>query len=164
MATVRQAESRDAEAAAGVLRRSITELCALDHHGDAGTLADWLANKTARNFLAWLANEDNFCVVVEDGGQIAGVGLLHRSGEVLLCYLAPGSQGRGFGKAIHLALEERARAWGLSKLYLESTVTARSFCEKVGYQAAGSARSGFGLSHCHPYEKTLQPDTVERPK
>ena len=46
MAAVRKAEPRDAEAAAVVLRRSITELCTLDHDGDADTLAKWLANKT----------------------------------------------------------------------------------------------------------------------
>jgi hypothetical protein len=39
MVAVRKAEPRDAEAAAAVLGRSITELCTLDHHGDADTLA-----------------------------------------------------------------------------------------------------------------------------
>ncbi len=163
MIAVRKAEPKDAETAAEVLRRSITELCALDHHGDADTLAKWLANKTPQNFLSWLAKEDNFCVVAEANGQIVGVGLLHRSGEVRLCYLAPGVQGQGLGKAIHLALEEKARAWGLRRLYLESTVSARLFYERVGYRSAGAAKPGFGISHCHPYEKTLQPNPVLQP-
>src|ERR1700675_216886 len=104
MVAVRKAEPKDAEAAVEVLRRSITELCTLDHHGDADTLAKWLANKTRQNFLAWLTKEDNFCVVAEANDQVLGVGLIHRSGEIRLCYLAPGAQGQGLGKAIHLAL------------------------------------------------------------
>lgn len=155
MAAVRKAEPRDTQAAVEVLRRSITELCTLDHHGDAATLAQWLANKTTRDFLSWLAAEDNFCVVAEANDQIMGVGLLHRGGEVRLCYLAPGAQGQGLGKAILGALEEKAREWGLRKLHLESTVSARPFYERVGYRSAGAAKPGFGISHCHPYEKIL---------
>jgi len=155
MVAVRRAEPRDAEAAATVLRRSITELCTLDHHGDADTLAKWLENKTPGDFLSWLAAEDNFCVVTEANGQIMGVGLLHRSGEVRLCYLAPGAQGRGSGNAILGMLEEKAREWGLRRLHLESTVSARPFYERVGYRSRGAAKPGFGISHCHPYEKIL---------
>ena len=155
MAAVRKAEPRDAEAAAVVLRRSITELCTLDHQGDADTLAKWLANKTPGDFLSWLAAEDNFCVVAETNKQIMGVGLLHRGGEVRLCYLAPGAQGQGSGKAILGVLEEKAREWGLRRLHLESTVSARPFYERAGYRSAGGAKPGFGISHCHPYEKIL---------
>jgi GNAT superfamily N-acetyltransferase len=155
MVAVRKAEPGDAEAAATVLRRSITELCTLDHHGDADALAKWLANKTARDFLSWLANEDHFCVVADASDQVMGVGLLHRSGEVRLCYLAPGAQGQGLGRAILGMLEEKAREWGLRKLRLESTVSARPFYERVGYRSGGAAKPGFGISHCHPYEKIL---------
>jgi len=123
--------------------------------GDADTLAQWLANKTTRDFLSWLAAEDNFCVVAETNDQIRGVGLLHRSGEVRLCYLAPGAQGQGLGKAILRVLEEKAREWGSRKLHLESTVSARPFYERAGYRSAGAAKPGFGISHCHPYEKIL---------
>lgn len=158
MIAVRQAEPRDAEAAADVLRRSITELCALDHRGDADTLAKWLANKKPQNFLSWLASGDNFCVIAEGDSQVLGVGLLHRSGEIRLCYLAPGVQRKGIGKAIYLALEEQAKAWGLRTLRLESTVSARQFYEALGFRSAGTPTPGFGISHCHPYEKELQPN------
>jgi GNAT superfamily N-acetyltransferase len=152
---VRPAEARDAEGAVEVLRRSITELCALDHQEDADTLAAWLANKTPPHFLAWLADGDSFCAVAEADGRIAGVGLLHRSGEVRLCYLMPGRQGRGIGRAVYLALENRAKDWGLETLRLESTSAARGFYERLGFRPAGSATPGFGISHCHPYEKRL---------
>jgi GNAT superfamily N-acetyltransferase len=160
MVAVRKAESRDAEAAVEVLRRSIAELCTLDHRGDADTLAKWLANKTRENFVAWLAREDDFCVVAEANGQILGVGLIHRSGEIRLCYLAPGAQRKGVRKAIYLALEEKARVWGVKRLQLDSTASARSFYERLGFRSAGVAKPGFGISHCHPYEKTLQPNPL----
>jgi GNAT superfamily N-acetyltransferase len=166
MAAVRQAEPRDAEAAIDVLRRSITDLCTVDHRGDADTIEKWLANKTPQNFLSWLANSDNFCVVAEANNRLLGVGLLHRSGEVRLCYLAPGAQLQGIGKAIYLTLEEKAKAWGLRTLRLESTVSARTFYERLGYQPAGAAKPGFGISHCHPYQKALQPNplSADRPR
>lgn len=64
------------------------------------------------------------------------------------------------GKAIHLALEEKAKAWGLRELKLESTVLARPFYERLGYRSAGAAKLRFGVLHSYPYEKTLQPNPL----
>jgi len=163
MLDVRCARPEDADAAADLLRRSITELCAADHRGDADTLSKWLANKTPSHVLEWLANKDQYCVIAENDSRLLGIGLIHRSGEIRLCYLAPGNQGRGIGKAICLALETQARTWGLRELRLESTLSARSFYERLGYRAAGAATRGFGLSHCHPYAKTLSSATATQP-
>jgi GNAT superfamily N-acetyltransferase len=156
MFAVRKAEPKDAEAAVEVVRRSITELCVADHHGDPGTVAKWLSNKTVQNFVSWLADEDNFCVIAETRGRLLGVGLLHRSGEIKLFYLAPNAQLQGMGKAIHLALEEKAREWELPELTLESTDLARPFYERLGYRPAGAVKARFGVLHSYPYGKTLQ--------
>lgn len=146
-----------------MVRRSITELCAADHRGDADTIAKWLSNKTVPNFVSWFANDDNFCVIAEASGRVSGVGLLHRSGEIRLFYLAPKAQLQGMGKAIHLALEEKGKAWGLRVLKLESTDLARRFYEKLGYRSAGAAKPRFGVLHSYPYEKTLQPNPLMQP-
>lgn len=155
MFTVRRAEKTDAAAAVDVVRQSITESCTADHLGNADTLAKWLSNKTVQHFVSWLANADNFCVVAEAGGRLLGVGLLHRSGDVNLFYLVPSAQRQGIGKAIHFALEERAKAWRLAKLKLDSTFLARTFYERLGYRPAGSATPRFGVLQVYPYEKTL---------
>jgi hypothetical protein len=84
MITVRPADPNDADAAVDVLRRSITELCVADHQGDAAALAEWLANKTKPNFLAWLANKNNFCVVAEESACLLGVGVLGRKERSVL--------------------------------------------------------------------------------
>jgi GNAT superfamily N-acetyltransferase len=154
--TVRRAEVTDAEAAVEVVRRSITELCTADHHDHAETLAKWLSNKTVPNFVSWFSDhDDNFCVIAEANGRLSGVGLLHRDGEVRLFYLVPGAQRRGTGKAIHAALEEQARAWGIPELKLESTALARAFYERLGYRSTGPAMPRFGVLRCYPYVKSL---------
>lgn len=156
MTSVRRAENKDAGVAMQLIRRSIEELCVADHRNDPVTLAGWLANKTPENFRSWIANPDNFCVVVEADGRLSGVGLLHRGGEIQLFYLAPGAQRQGMGRAIHAALEAQARAWGLQKLHLDSTAMARPFYEALGYQATGASIPRFGVLRCYPYEKVLR--------
>jgi GNAT superfamily N-acetyltransferase len=163
MITVRQAERKDAEAAIDIVRCSIIELCMLDHRNDEQTLAQWLANKTPQNFLGWLSNADNFCVVAESGFRLLGVGVLHRRGEILLFYLAPGSQRKGIGGLIHAALETKAIQWGLSSLHLESTALACPFYEVLGYQPTGHPLPSFGVLQCFPYAKQLQPDIALNP-
>jgi GNAT superfamily N-acetyltransferase len=158
MPTARIAAAQDAEAAVDVLRRSIMELCVSDHRNDPTTLQKWLENKNVENFQSWLASKHNFCVVTEMDGRVNGVGLVNRGGELLLCYITPESVGHGFGSAILAALENKARAWGVRKLRLESTVRARPFYERHGYISAGESTSGFGSSCCYPYVKDLQTD------
>jgi len=152
---VRPAKVEDAEAAVEVVRRSITESCTADHRGDADTIATWLANKTVQHFVSWLANEDNHCVIAEARDGLLGVGVIQRSGEVVLFYLAPSAQRRGIGKAIHHALEEKAKDWGLVTLKLDSTFLACQFYEKLGYRSVGAAQPRFGVLRSYPYEKTL---------
>ena len=155
MPVARTATPEDAEAAVRVLRRSITELCVGDHRSDPATLGEWLANKTVDSFRAWLASDRNFCVVTESDAAVNGVGLINRSGEVLLCYVTPEALGRGFGSALLAALESEARRWGVHKLRLDSTLFARRFYEKHGYVSAGDAVCSFGSSCGYPYEKAL---------
>jgi GNAT superfamily N-acetyltransferase len=153
--SIRRATDHDAPAAIAIVRDSITQLCAADHRNDAATLERWLANKNPQTFVAWIANPDNFCVVAASGSQLHGVGLLQRRGEVLLFYLAPGQQRRGIGARIHAALEEQARAWRLSRMYLQSTRLACAFYEAMGYREAGPALRLFGVMDAYPYEKVL---------
>ena len=155
MIVVRQAKPEDADSAVKAVRRSITELCAEDHQGDEKTLDYWLSNKTPEYFRSWLADKDNFCAVAEIDGQLAGVALLHRSGEIKLFYLAPGMQRRGAGRALHAALEQRAKEWGLESLHLNSTALAKPFYEALGYHSIDVAKPHFGVLCCQPYEKTL---------
>ena len=155
MIAARVACNEDAEDVVRILVQSITKLCVADHQNDAATLQEWLANKTVIQFLELLASTENFCVVAEFERRVAGVGLINRRGEVELCYVGPEDQHRGCGTAILRALETQARAWGLEKVHLASTVSARTFYERSGYSVAGHAKPGFGSSWCYPYEKVV---------
>jgi hypothetical protein len=78
---IRGARIEDAKEACRILKRSITELCQLDHQGDPHILELWLANKTVENLRRWITES---CVLVAtDGGAIAGVGALDGSGQII---------------------------------------------------------------------------------
>ena len=152
----RTAEAKDAVAISTVLQRSIRELCFEDHRDDPRTLDNWLANKTPESITAWIASADDFCVVaVSPDNDVVGFGMLKRSGELLLLYVSPEAVGQGVGYALLVALEDRARTWGLETITLDSTATARTFYERNGYVGAGTcATRSDGLS-CDAMRKQL---------
>ena len=155
MSSVRLAVAADAEAAVEVVRRSIVELCVADHRNEAETLAQWVANKTVEQFRAWIASQRHCCIVAADESGICGVGLIEDDGEIQLCYLRPGAQHRGHGKALLQRLEAQAKAWGLARVRLRSTGPARAFYERHGYRSAGDPERGFGITRPIPYAKDI---------
>jgi len=152
---VRNATHEDAEAAVSVLVRSITELCIADHENDPETLALWLANKTPQRFAAWLAEPDSALLVAELAGQVRGVGKVARSGRVHLCYIEPGYQRRGIGAELLRCLEQRARGFGATVAWLDSSQAGCAFYAACGYVSAGPAVPAAGNVRAHPFRKQL---------
>ncbi len=152
---IRPARVQDAWQAIEVLRASIARLCALDHQDDPATLEQWLQNKTTEHFERWLSAPGALVLVAEVDAFIRGVGMIHDSGEIRLCYVCPGFERMGLGRAILEAAERWAEASGLRMLRLQSSATARGFYERLGYVSAGSPTQGFGISRGYPYTKTL---------
>ena len=95
---VRCARDGDEGPASDLVRRSVTELCATDHRGDAQVLARWLATGTSEDFRRWTGGADrSVCVAVRDDGRLAAVGMVAWRGEILLNFVArprPASSGR----------------------------------------------------------------------
>jgi GNAT superfamily N-acetyltransferase len=152
---VRDASEQDADTACAVIRRSIGELCALDHKGDAATLAAWLANKTPDNVRSWIGT--SHLLVAVDAGAILGVAAMSASGEVLLNYVSPDVRFRGVSKALIEGLEARAASLGLTRLTLKSTATAVRFYRAAGFSESGPPTKGFGLTMAQPMQKGLRP-------
>jgi GNAT superfamily N-acetyltransferase len=151
---IREASIADAEEACRVLKRSIAELCHLDHRGDARILDLWLGNKTAENMRRWIKESDVFVAIDDD--VIVGVGALDNSGAITLNYVSPNARFRGVSKALIVRLEARALKLGLSRVSLESTATARRFYLSAGYRQTGPpGPSFFAESLCYPMEKQL---------
>ena len=107
---IRRATIEDAHEACAVLRRSISELCLLDHGGDPKFLARWLSNKTVENVRRWILESHFF--VAEEGGALLGCAAMIDSGKITLNYVAPGARFRGVSKALMSRLEATANALG----------------------------------------------------
>ena len=91
--------------------------------------------------------------------KICGVGMLRRNGNLDLCYVLPGKERLGIGSALVRALEERARHWRLSVVQLISTVNARAFYERLGYEFTGQdSVPGYGVLRDYYYAKSVTPE------
>ena len=150
---VRPAQIPDAERAIDVIRRSIEQLCALDHQNDPATLSMWLANKTADNMRRWIG--DHTVLVAVEGERIAGVASVRADGHVLLNYVAPEARFKGASKQLLRSIE----AWGVSRglewLTLDSSATALRFYRSAGWAVAGPPQPGFGVTLQHPMRKAV---------
>jgi GNAT superfamily N-acetyltransferase len=152
---IRLAVPDDAAAVCTVIRRSIAECCAEDHHNDPALLDRWLSNKTIPNILAWLENPLACAVVAEADGCVVGFGMSQHD-ELLLCYLVPEARFKGIGKSMLQALEAHALETGVLLLRLESTRTALPFYERNGFRQTGPAVSTLGLA-AQPMDKPVKP-------
>jgi hypothetical protein len=78
---VRPAHIVDADDAIDVVRRSIHQLCELDHEGDPATLSMWLSNKTGENMRRRFDTHAVFVAI--DDERIIGVAAAPR--PMVLC-------------------------------------------------------------------------------
>lgn len=150
---IREAIADDAVAACLVMRRSIAELCAQDHHDDPGLLSGWLANKTPEHFRSWIRFGNSVLVAVE-GDAILAVGSVTDAGHVTLNYVSPDARFRGVSRAMIAALEARAMERGALRCTLDSTMTALRFYRANGYVETGPRPGGPGLTG-QPMAKSL---------
>ena len=143
-AVIRAATQADAAPACHILCRSISECCAKDHRNDHAVLAAWLGNKTPENVASWFACEAHHSIVACKGDEIVGVAILTRQGRIVLFYISPEVRSTGTGKALLDALEAQAKEWGLRGLQVASTLSARDFYLRNGFELCGPARTAFG--------------------
>jgi GNAT superfamily N-acetyltransferase len=152
---IRDAMPEDAEAACDVLRRSITELCAADHHDAPAALQAWLANKTPEIVAAWTRQSDNSLLLAVEGNAVLAVGSVTDAGEITLNYVAPEARFRGVSRALLSALEVRAAERGNRRCTLTSTETAHRFYRSAGYLDEGASVGKFGMESGYPMSKRI---------
>jgi GNAT superfamily N-acetyltransferase len=152
---IRDARPEDAPAACVVLKRSIAELCKLDHGDDPSILAGWLGNKTHENFRAWVAQVDNSVLVAVENVDVLAVGSVTDAGTIGLNYVSPDARFQGISRALLRALEARAVERGNRRCNLTSTETARRFYLSNAYVETGPPVGGVGTSSGYPMTKSL---------
>jgi putative acetyltransferase len=84
-----------------------------------------------RNWVEVCVNRDTY--VADDGGVIAGFGELEANGHIDCFYCHKDYQRRGVGRQIYQAIEARARELQLSRLFVEASITAKPFFERLGF-------------------------------
>ena len=124
---------------------SIRALCTPDHGDDEATIISWIGADD--KFDRLIAQDELTLIVVEIDDQLAGLGGM--SGDrILLNYVHPEFRAKGISKTVMQALESRMVAQGTLVGYLDSTVTALPFYEKLGWRKAGPADPDTGQPMC----------------
>lgn len=129
---LRPANATDADEGASLLRRSITDLCGMDHGSDPLAIEVWTANKTSASWTSWLERHP-FFYIVENRDILAGVCLLSMAGEILLNYVHPAFRFRGVSKLMLSEMETTAARNGMNMLRVRSTKTAYRFYRSAGF-------------------------------
>jgi GNAT superfamily N-acetyltransferase len=153
--TIQLAESADADKMAVLLRRSIVELCDLDHCSDAEKFQPWLTNKTAENVQRWIAGPGRVFCATDQDRRLVGVGMGAPNGEVLLNYVLPEARFLGVSKALMSAIENYFCEVGVAISTLKSTGTAEKLYRSIGYQETGEVEVRRGMTF-KQFEKALQ--------
>lgn len=152
---IRDATAADAVVACDVLRASISELCAADHHNDPEIVRRWLASKTPENLAAWAADPDASMLLAVEDDVVLAVGAVRNDGEITLNYVSPAARFRGASSALLAALEARAKERGNTHCKLLSTETAHRFYLNRGYAGRGEPQHKFGTSSSYPMSKQI---------
>lgn len=152
---IRDATAADAVAACEVLRASISELCAADHHNDPDIVHRWLASKTPENLAAWIGDPDASMLLAVEDDAVLAVGAVRNDGEITLNYVSPAARFCGASSALLAALETRAKERGNTHCKLLSTETAHQFYLNRGYVGRGEPQHKFGTSSSYPMSKQI---------
>lgn len=99
----------------------------------APPLATWDMEKWQNSF------NDKFVFVVEEG-KLAGFGELEKNGHIDRFYIHKDFIGLGVGTLIYDQIEAKANELKLTKLFVEASITAKPFFEKMGFSLVKEQR------------------------
>ena len=79
-------------------------------------------------------------MVAEDGSTLAGFISYESDGNIDLVYTAPNYARQGIASALYLEAEQQLKAKGVKELHTESSVVARPFFERHGFEVIEEQR------------------------
>jgi GNAT superfamily N-acetyltransferase len=137
MIAIRSFEPRDAEAVSGLIRRTMRESNSRDYALERlQPLIDYFSPAKVL-----LLGQERVCLVAEDGQQLIGTAALDGA-ELATFFVLPEHQGRGVGARLLAAIEEQARAQGLTRLTVDASIAGAAFYARMGYLRTGVDREG----------------------
>ena len=131
---IRRATAADAEVVHKIVLLALRETNARDYPSSViERLVLTLPDKVASNLETWCA----FVAIIS--GRVVGTGSLNGQ-TVSSVYVHPDYQGRGIATKLMDAVEDAANAQSQATLNVQSSITARSFYAKRGFEIV---REGF---------------------
>lgn len=156
MITLRAMRESDADAMAGVYRRSVRTLGA--RHYTPEQVEAWASRgPDAARFRQKIGDGRQGWVAVNSEGRICGFVDLEADGHVDFLYVDPEQAGQGVAGRLLAQVEQAVRSAGLTRLYVEASETARPVFERLGYVTTGRRDFEIGGVAIHNYamERTL---------
>lgn len=129
---IRPFQRSDATELASLFFNTIRTVNAKDYNPEQ--LRAWAPNLESWDMDRW---RDSFSgkhvFLAEVNGRLAGFGELEPNGHIDRFYISKDHVGQGVGRFIYAALEEKARLLKLKQLFVEASITAKPFFERMGY-------------------------------
>lgn len=144
MAVIRRARVEDAFGIHDAHMRSIREVCSRSHTPEE--IAGWGNREFDRERRADVITNQRVWVA-EDGDRVEGFAEVHfrefdgkLRAHLMGLYLTPKVVSQGFGSRLMDLVFEEAKAAGVSRLTLDSTLDAHEFYRRKGFRDAGEMR------------------------
>jgi len=126
---IRHIKSEDARKASYMIRKTLFEVNSKDYTKE---VLKRVAKDNTPKRLIEKSRSTSFHVAVE-GNKILGTASLREDfGEAV--FVNPRFHDQGIGTALMMVIEEEAKKKGIKKLRVESSFTAESFYEQLGYK------------------------------
>ena len=100
------------------------------------TFDKFYVDKTPDYIRKTLENQHSYTIVAKNSNKIIGFIQLkfhHNIGNVSHLYILPGYEGQSIGTQLFVLVKERAVQLNIAKLYIESTLNALRYYEKLGF-------------------------------
>lgn len=94
----------------------------------APELASWDMQRWQDSF------KNKFVFLAEQNDDIMGFAELENDGHIDRFYIHKDFIGKGVGKVLYQAIEEKALSLSIKKLFVEASITARPFFERMGFE------------------------------
>lgn len=130
MIKIRLFDVQDAEQIARLFHETVREVNARDY--SISQVQAWAPdNIHFRNWVEVCASR--FTYVADAQSTIAGFAELEPNGHIDCFYCHKNYQGQGVGTQLYQAIEAKAVELSLTRLFVEASITAKSFFQKMGF-------------------------------